>query len=102
MALSLGFWLALVSSALSQTNEHILARAYWQDTFAQATFETARQQAYTPYQGILSRGYTDSVHWVRLTIAANPQPLGLRVTPAWLDSITLFDPVIGPPPCHPG
>lgn len=98
VALSLGFWLALVSSALSQTNEHILARAYWQDTFAQTTFETARQQAYTPYQGILSRGYTDSVHWVRLTIAANPQPLGLRVTPAWLDSITLFDPVIGPPP----
>lgn len=92
LLLCLCFWLALTTSALSQTTEHILARAYWQDTSGQAAFETARQQPYTPYQGILSRGYSDSVHWLRLTIAANHQPLGLRITPAWLDSITLFDP----------
>lgn len=81
-----------MTTALSQTNELILARAYWQDTSAQAPVETARNQAYTPYDNVLNRGYTDSVHWVRLTIAASTQPLGLRITPAWLDSITLFDP----------
>lgn len=73
-------------------HDHIIARAYWQDDSAQASFETARGQSYTPYQKILSRGYTDSVHWIRLTLAASPQPLGLRINPAWLDSITLFDP----------
>lgn len=88
----LALWAALVLSAWGQPHEYILARAYWQDPSAQATFETARHQAYIPYDNVLNRGYTDAVHWVRLSLAANDQPLGLRITPAWLDSIMLFDP----------
>ena len=67
-------------------------RAFWEDTSAQANFETARSQTHTPFQGIFSRGYTDSAHWIRLTIAPSAQPVGLLITPAWLDEITLYDP----------
>lgn len=88
----LALWSALVTSAFSQPQELILARAYWQDTSAEAPFQTARNKAYTPYENVLNRGYSDSATWVRLTIAASDQPLGLRITPAWLDNITLFDP----------
>ena len=69
----------------------IVHRAFWEDKSAQVSFEMARHQAYTAYPSVFSRGYTDSVHWIRLTIAARDQPLGLRITPAWLDNITLYD-----------
>lgn len=90
--LGLFLWLGLSVMALGQTGDLILHRAFWQDAGAQATFDEARQQNYTPYRGILSRGYSDSAHWIRLTIPASEQPLGLRITPAWLDHITLYDP----------
>jgi signal transduction histidine kinase len=90
--------LSLTNTAWGLSKEHILDRAYWQDTHAQASFETAREQHYTPYEGIFSQGYTDSAHWIRLTILASEHPLGLWVTPAWLDSITLFDPATGTSP----
>lgn len=91
-------WLLTAGQAHSQTAPFVLEHAVWTDTSAQASFDQARQQTYTPYQGILSKGYTDSAHWVRLTIAASKQPLGLRITPAWLDSITLYDPANPEPP----
>jgi signal transduction histidine kinase len=67
-------------------------RAFWEDTSAQANLDTARSKTYTPYQGVFSRGYSDSAHWIRLTLAASPQPSGLLISPAWLDEITLYDP----------
>lgn len=98
MAMGVFLGMGWASAALSQNSDHILARAYWEDTSAQASFEKARLQPYLPYQDILNQGYTQSVHWVRLTLAASHEPLGLRVTPAWLDSITLFDPISATPP----
>lgn len=70
----------------------ILQQAYWQDASGQTTLDEVRRQTLTPYQGIFSRGYSDSAHWIRLTITHSEQPLGLRITPAWLDNITLYDP----------
>ena len=72
--------------------DHILHRAFWEDATLQASFQSAQTQTYESYQGILSRGYTDSADWVRLTIAASTQPLVLRIGPAWLDNLTLYDP----------
>lgn len=72
--------------------DHILHSAYWEDVSTQANWETARQQTYTPFQGALSRGYSDSAYWIRLTILPNKQPLLLRILPIWLDNITLYDP----------
>ena len=80
------------ASLPSPTNGYILERAFWVDASAEATFEEARIQTYSPYYGIFSRGYSDSAHWIRLTVAASQKPLVLRITPPWLDHITLYDP----------
>jgi hypothetical protein len=93
--------LALIASVLlagagsAQATEPvdlIEQRAFWEDTSAKANLDTARSQTHTPYQGIFSRGYSDSAQWIRLTIAPSAQPLGLLISPAWLDEITLYDP----------
>ena len=76
----------------AEPGELIVKRAFWQDSSAQASLSTAQTQNYTAYQGIFSQGYSDSAHWIRLTLAASAQPIGLRITPAWLDNITLYDP----------
>lgn len=74
--------------------QFILRSAYWEDTGGQASLEQAQRQALIPYQGILNRGYTDSVHWIRLTLAASTAPIGLQISPSWLDEITLYDPAL--------
>lgn len=84
---------AQTQAALSPTSDHILQRAYWEDRTGEASFEQARQQAYTVIRGTFSQGYSDSVHWVRLRIAASATPLGLRMQPPWIDEIMLYDPV---------
>jgi signal transduction histidine kinase len=85
-------WSQPATQTHSASHDHILKRAFWEDTRNQASLDTARQQTYTAYTGIFSRGYGDSTHWIRLTIAASTEPLGLYITPVWLDSITLYDP----------
>lgn len=96
--LTCALWGLLLSAGLakaevnSPNQDLIVQRAYWEDLSAQASFATAQQKTYTPFQGIFSRGYTEAAHWVRLTLAPSPQALALLITPSWLDSITLYDP----------
>jgi len=75
--------------------EHIAARGYWEDKTAQATFEQAQAQQYTAFEGVLSRGYTQSATWIRLTITppVGEDELVLRIRPVYLDEITLYDPL---------
>ena len=79
----------------ASATEHITARGYWEDTTAQATFEQAQVQQYTPFDGVLGRGYTQSATWIRLTITppADEDELVLRIRPVYLDEITLYDPL---------
>ena len=83
---------------MASVHDLIQERAYWEDTSAQASFEQAQQQAFTPYDGVLSRGYRQSATWVRLQIAppehVKPDDkLVLRIRPIYLDQVTLFDPL---------
>ncbi len=82
-------------SLCSFASDHIIERGYWQDDTAQATFEQAKVQNYKSYEGVLSRGYTQSAIWIRLFIAptAGEEKLVLRIRPVYLDEITLFDPL---------
>jgi len=79
--------------------DHILEKAYWTDSTANASFEQARAASYTPYANLLSKGYSPSAQWVRLKIqAVTPdepdaaESLVLRIRPIYLDEILLFDP----------
>lgn len=79
----------------ASATEHITARAYWEDKTTQATFEHAQAQQYTAFEGVLSRGYTQSATWIRLTITppVGEDELILRMRPVYLDEITLYDPL---------
>ena len=87
----------LIFHTTAQAQDHIAEKAYWSDVSGLATFEQAKQAAYKPYQGALKLGYTNSVEWVRLKVAAvqevEEHELVLRIRPVYLDLITLFDPI---------
>ena len=86
----------LPGAALAGAQDYILDKAYWTDTTGTASFEQARAARYTPYTGVLSKGFTRDVQWVRLKIDGvpikGPSTLVLRIRPVYLDKITLFDP----------
>jgi two-component system, sensor histidine kinase LadS len=95
-------WACLLASAsvsaVAEVHNHISQRAYWEDTSDQATWQQAQTEKFTPYEGILSRGYTPHPIWVQLQItpSANSNAddkLILRLRPIYLDAITLYDPL---------
>lgn len=82
-------------AALAQ--DRILEKSFWTDTTGSASFEQARSAPYQPYKGVLSKGFSRDVQWVRLRIdGVEPgltDQLVLRIRPVFLDQITLFDPL---------
>jgi len=91
-------WASLGTSVLATVHDHISQRAYWQDASAQATLDQARAHNFTPYEGVLSQGYTPSAIWIQLRIQPTEKidandKLVLRIRPTYLDEITLFDPL---------
>ena len=96
--LALMLLLAWVPATYSQTpspsTSLVEQTAWWADPARTAGLIQAREQTYTPYQGILNRGYTPATTWVRLTLAPSDVPVGLNLSPAWLDQITVYDPAL--------
>ena len=98
---------ALAGSELARDpRDHIVERAWLEDSTNSLGPDQVRSMMWTPYSGPLRRGYTSSTTWLRLKIAAtdlssqrNPErgaQLVLRMMPGHLDEIALFD------PRHPG
>lgn len=75
--------------------DFIAARAFWHDASGQASLAQAQAQAqaFTIYEGVLNRGYTTGAHWVRLSLQPSEGPLVLRLQPAWLDHVSVYDPL---------
>lgn len=96
------FWITLKAFCLvlyaghAWAGDQILERAYWSDVTGQASFEQAQQQSYQPYTGVLSKGFSPHVQWIRLQIPGSDTlqsaDLVLRIRPVYLDDIALFDP----------
>ncbi len=83
----------------SWAQDFIQERAFWTDETGAATLAQAQAATYTPYTGVLSKGYGPQTQWIRLTIGATPTPksndmgvLVLRIRPVFLDRIILHDP----------
>jgi signal transduction histidine kinase len=76
----------------------ITQRAFWEDASAQATVNEVKQQAFTGYTGVLSRGYTQAAVWIRLDVQPDhgmrpDDKIILRIRPVYLDEIRLYDPL---------
>lgn len=90
----------------ANAQNHISEQAWYEDKTAHMSFKDVQQQRFEPFEGFLTKGYGDSVIWIRLridpSIANNgattmaPSSLVLRVRPPYLDEIELFDPTFSP------
>ena len=83
--------------SLAHAEDRIVEKAYSEDASGLIRFDQLPQEEFHPYSGILSRGYTHSIYWVRLHIQpiTSDESLTLRILPNFLDEVTLFDPVYG-------
>lgn len=99
--LLLSLQLFALTGAQAKSHDYILDRAYFEDTTNSLTFADAQHQPFTPYKGLLNRGFSHSTFWVRLNIGpvSDPQDtalqnLVLRILPTYLNTIELFDPLV--------
>jgi len=90
--LFLAFSWSLSSAAWG--DDCIVARAVLEDRTGTLSIEEAVQAKFLPSGPILSKGYTDSVHWVRIVVrpCADSGELVLRIRPTFLDEIKLYEP----------
>ena len=81
--------------------DHITQRGWLEDPAGQMAWPTVQEHPVQPYSGTLSKGFGDSVLWLRLRIDPNAQPvpsreadrLFLRIRPVYLDDIQVYDPL---------
>ncbi|WP_147693450.1 sensor histidine kinase [Vogesella mureinivorans] len=87
----LWLWLLCLSPAWAVQTQ-VLSRAYLVDPQGKLDFPQVRQQLFTPLPGILARGYTPTVTWLRITVqnATPGEPLVLRIRPGYLDEVRLY------------
>jgi signal transduction histidine kinase len=80
----------------AKAEDAIKERAFLEDPSGNLTFSQASSSPYEVFHGVLAKGYTASVYWVRLIVspgrARGDDPLVLRIKPNFLDQVTLFDP----------
>lgn len=82
--------------------DHITQRAWMEDSSRQMSWADVQQQHMHPFTGMLSKGFGNSVIWLRLRVDPSiaPQPslmpdqLVLRIRPVYLDNIHIYDPLL--------
>ena len=75
--------------------DYISERAYFEDKTGNMSFQEVKGKNFEKIDKVLSKGYTNSVFWLRLKISplveSNFRSLLLRIQPTYIDSIQLFD-----------
>jgi signal transduction histidine kinase len=90
--------LLLFAGQLAAAADLVTARAYVDDASSQMTLSDVQRQPAVEFSGVLSRGFTKSATWIRVTIAGIPDALpgdtlAVRIRPTYLDQIRLYDPL---------
>jgi signal transduction histidine kinase len=92
-------WLCLLCvSANSIAQDLIIERSYFEDANKELSFKEVQEKIFTPYVGVLSRGYTKKNVWIKLKIAIpknfnKDDQIVIVIKPIYLDEITLYDPL---------
>ena len=91
-----GLLLACLSTWVTVAQGGILQASVLEDPEGHLTIQEvtapAKAGAFVSMGDTLARGYTQTVFWVRLEVAAHAQPQYLRVRPPYLDRVTLYKP----------
>lgn len=87
--LTLVYLLALLWPLASFADAIISQRAWLEDPTTQLSFLQAKTKKIESYEGVLSKGYTDSVFWIRLRIEPTSEKnLVLRIRPRSLTALS--------------
>lgn len=81
---------ALAGGAKAGASE-VLERGVWRDDTGRADWSTARDASYAPLGRMLTGGYTSSVHWLRVLVPASEAAHELRLRPAFIDELDVYD-----------
>ena len=99
--------LALSNLAQAGAADYITERSYFEDKSASMSFDEVQRQPFTPMGQVLSKGYSNSIFWLKLKIVGTEskpalnqevgsdlnQKLVLRIQPTYLNFIRLYDPL---------
>ena len=90
--------LLLFAASFVQADDLIVGRAFVDDPSGQMSLADAQRATAKPFTGVLSRGFTSSVTWLKLSVAGDPGArVGdtwiVRVRPTYLDDLQLHDPL---------
>lgn len=92
------FLLAMVLFVLGQQvtyaqdgQNYILSQSFYSDKTNALTYDEAQSAAFTPYQGLMTGGFSKGAYWIKLDIRAHTQDLVLKIRPAYTNEVALYD-----------
>jgi signal transduction histidine kinase len=92
------FMVLMAADQSASAKDLVSTRAFVDDASGHMSLDEVKRQPASAFHGVLSRGFTPSATWLRLTVAGLPdaQPgdkLVVRIRPTYLDDIELHDPL---------
>jgi signal transduction histidine kinase len=92
-------WLVLmllvccIPAALASESSLVRSQGWLEDKDGTMSLEQVQASSFTAFSGILNKGYTKSVYWVRMQIAPHPtdKTIRLRIRPTFIDDIVLYE-----------
>lgn len=92
--------LVLIVSLTAWGGDFVVSRAVLEDSSGALNIQDVVNADFQPMGELLSKGYTKSVHWIRVEVNAKhaPSSIELRVRPTFLDEVKLYE----LDPLHPG
>ena len=96
MSLLLSLLLAIFGSMFCgnlQAADLITSRAALIDNAGTLSIDDVEKADFSPSGAILTKGYTDAVHWLRITVQPSEplEPVVLRIRPTFLDEVRLYE-----------
>lgn len=96
-------FLACANLPQVQAQDLVVQRAWLEDTSEQMDWEAVQKAAMQPLEGVINRGFSSAPLWLRIRIdpargshlGAADETLVLRIRPAYLDRIEVFDSLTG-------
>ena len=87
-------WALLVigqTAAARDADRYLLSQSFYADKTDVLSYSDAQSVTFTPYEGLLTGGFSTGAYWIKLGIRASAQELVLKVRPAYINEITLYD-----------
>jgi len=82
----------LMLGAFAHAKDYVIDRSYYLDESNAKSFQQIEQEAFTPYQHVLTGGFQSGTYWLKLNIRHSDEWLVLRIRPIFTEEIELFDP----------